>query len=70
MSKISIALLISEFNSWLKLKNALENSSGKIINFGKYMNNKYLFNDKELIIELDINLILLKIMRDHVQEIK
>jgi hypothetical protein len=70
MSKISIALLISEFNSWLKLKNELENSLGKMINFGKYMNNKYLFNDKELIIELDINLILLKIMRDHVQEIK
>lgn len=70
MSKITIALLKTELNSWLALKKSSEiNQEENIQNFGKYMNNKYSFNNKTLSNEKDHNTALLLIMKDHVQEI-
>ena len=42
---------------------------GKMTNFGKYMNQKYVFKNEALSNEGDHNTALLLIMRDHVQEI-
>jgi hypothetical protein len=70
MSKITMSLLKIELDSWLELKksmNAIPN--GKMTPFGKYINNKYAFNDDAVLNEADHNTALLLIMRDHVQEI-
>lgn len=64
-------LLKIELDSWLGLKKSMDGiPDGKMTNFGKYMNNKYAFNNDTLHNEPDHNTALLLIMRDHVQEIK
>jgi hypothetical protein len=71
MSKITMPLLKLELESWLNLKKSMDAlPDGKMTNFGKYMNNKYAFNNETLHKEADHNTALLLIMRDHVQEIK
>ncbi len=63
-------LLRIELDSWLELKKSMDSiPNGKMTDFGKYMNEKYVFNDKALLNEADHNSALLLIMRDHVQEI-
>lgn len=63
-------LLKIELESWLELKKSMDAvPNGKMTTFGKYMNEKYVFNDKALPNEVDHNIALLLIMRDHVQEI-
>jgi len=63
-------LLKRELESWLGLKKSVDAvPNGKMSNFGKYMNDKYAFNDETLSNEADHNTALLLIMRDHVQEI-
>jgi hypothetical protein len=70
MSKITMSLLRIELNSWLELKKSMDAiPDGKMTSFGKYMDNKYAFNDNTLHKEADHNTALLLIMRDHVQEI-
>ena len=65
-------LLKNELDTWVQMKKSMADNvpKGKIIDFGKYMNNKYLFDNKTLANEADHNVALLLIMRDHVQEIK
>jgi len=71
MSKISMPLLKIELDSWLGLKKSMDAvPNSKMSNFGKYMNDKYIFQDDTLSNEKDHNTALLLIMRDHVQEIK
>ena len=70
MSKITMPLLKIELDSWLGLKKSMDAvPNGKMTNFGKYMDDKYAFNNKALLNEADHNTALLLIMRDHVQEI-
>lgn len=65
-----MSLLRIELNSWLELKKSMDAiPDGKMTSFGKYMDNKYAFNDNALHKEADHNTALLLIMRDHVQEI-
>lgn len=65
-----MSLLKIELNSWLELKKSMDAiPNGKMTSFGKYINNKYAFNDNTLHKEADHNTALLLIMRDHVQEI-
>ncbi len=65
-----MSLLRIELNSWLELKKSMDAiPDGKMTSFGKYMDNKYAFNDNTLHKEADHNTALLLIMRDHVQEI-
>ena len=71
MSKISMPLLKIELDSWLGLKKSMDAvPNSKMPNFGKYMDDKYIFKDDALSNETDHNTALLLIMRDHVQEIK
>lgn len=63
-------LLKIELDSWLGLKKSMDAvPNGKMTSFGKYMNDKYAFENKALSTEGDHNTALLLIMRDHVQEI-
>lgn len=65
-----MSLLKIELDSWLNLKKSMDSvPDGKMTNFGKYMNEKYAFDDNNLLNEADHNSALLLIMRDHVQEI-
>ena len=72
MSKITMDLLKNELDTWVQMKKSMADNvpKGKIIDFGKYMNDKYSFKDAALNKEADQNTALLLIMRDHVQEIK
>lgn len=67
-----MSLLQSELTSWIEMKNSMEINvpKGKVMGFGKYMNQKYSFRNDNLLNEADHNSALLLIMRDHVQEIK
>ena len=47
-------------NKWRK--------TGEETGFGPYMNQKYFLKDIELIKELDTNMALLRLLKDHVQE--
>lgn len=64
-------LLKIELDSWIKMKNSMEINvpKGKVMGFGKYMNQKYSFKNDTILNEADHNTALLLIMRDHVQEI-
>ena len=66
-----MSLLQSELSSWIEMKNSMEINvpKGIVMNFGKYMNQKYSFRNDDLLNEADHNTALLLIMRDHVQEI-
>jgi len=65
-----MSLLKIELDSWMQLKKSMDAvPDGKMISFGKYINNKYAFNDNAVLNEADHNTALLLIMRDHVQEI-
>lgn len=65
-----MSLLKTELDSWLDLKKSMDAvPDGKMTNFGKYMNQKYVFKNEALSNEGDHNTALLLIMRDHVQEI-
>jgi len=58
MASISVELLRKDYSEWQKLKNREP--------FGRVMNSRYHFEDKELEEELDPNIALLIIMSRHV----
>jgi hypothetical protein len=68
MAKISMELLKSEQASWRLLDTAIKDAKGKSITFGRYMNDKYKMNSKELA-EADDNFAILILLKSHVQEI-
>tara|TARA_R110000796_G_scaffold134646_1_gene250427 strand:+ start:1361 stop:1576 length:216 start_codon:yes stop_codon:yes gene_type:complete len=68
MAKISMELLQRDYNSYLKLKNSIDKANGKMNHFGKNMNIKYNFNDDILANELNHNIALLIIMKNHLEE--
>lgn len=70
MAKISMQLLNSELNSWSEIDKSLKKVKGKSIPFGKYMQDKYAFREKDLENEPDTNMAMLIIMKNHVEEFK
>lgn len=60
MPRLSPELIKDEYNNWRK--------TGKDTGFGSYMNEKYFLKDIDLIKELDTNMVLLRLLKDHVQE--
>ena len=60
MPRLSTELIRDENNKWKK--------TGDETGFGPYMNEKYFLKDVELIKELDTNMVLLRLLKDHVQE--
>lgn len=58
MASISVELLRKDYSEWQKLKSKES--------FGRVMNSRYHFEDKELEKELDPNIALLIIMSRHV----
>ena len=60
MPRLSTELIRDEYNKWRK--------TGDETGFGPYMNEKYFLKDVELIKEIDINMALLRLLKDHVQE--
>lgn len=70
MAKISMQLLNSEHKSWLEMDKSLKKVKGKNIPFGKYMQDKYAFQEKDLDNEYDTNMAMLIIMKNHVEEFK
>tara|TARA_R100000935_G_C2738984_1_gene125092 strand:+ start:294 stop:488 length:195 start_codon:yes stop_codon:yes gene_type:complete len=60
MPRLSSELIRDEYRKWSK--------AGKETGFGPYMNEKYFLKDVELIKELDTNMALLRLLKDHVQE--
>jgi hypothetical protein len=58
MASISVELLRKDYSEWQKLKSKEP--------FGRVMNSRYHFEDKELEKELDSNIALLIIMSRHV----
>jgi hypothetical protein len=70
MSKISMELMQREQKTWRNMNEALEKSNAYSIPFGKYMNDKYNFNDKELEKEENASTATLIILKNHVKEIQ
>jgi hypothetical protein len=69
MAILSMALLRSELDKWLKLKKAIDKTpNGSIHQFGAMMNTTYNLNDKALHKEKDHNMALLIMMSKHVKE--
>lgn len=60
MPRLSPELIKDEYNKW--------RTTGKKTGFGPYMNEKYFLKDVDLIKELDTNMALLRLLKDHVQE--
>jgi hypothetical protein len=60
MAKISMSLLRKEQETF-KTQNEYQH-------FGPYMVNKYAINDLNLLKELDHNMAMLRLIKDHVQE--
>jgi hypothetical protein len=63
-------LLNSEHKSWLELDKSITKAKGVNIPFGKYMQDKYVFKDKDLTDEHDTNMAMLIIIKNHVEGIK
>jgi len=70
MAKISAQLLRSEYSAWKELDKSITSADGKNVDFGLYMNNKYMFNNKLLAEEPDPAKAMLMLLKDHVQEFK
>jgi len=70
MAKISMELMQQEQKTWRTMNEALEKSNGYGIPFGKYMNDKYSFDDKELEEEESASMATLIILKKHVKEIQ
>lgn len=70
MAKISMELMQQEQKTWRTMNEALVRGNGYGIPFGKYMNDKYNFEDKELETEESPSMATLIILKKHVQEIK
>ena len=70
MAKISMELLHSEQKSWSDIDVSLKKAGGKNISFGKYMQDKYAFKEKNLENEPDNNRAMLIILKNHVEEIR
>ena len=69
MAKISMELLHSEQKSWGEI-NVSFKKARKNISFGKYMQDKYAFREKDLENEPDTNRAMLIILKNHVEEIR
>ena len=63
-------LLHSEQKSWSDIDVSLKKAGGKNISFGKYMQDKYAFKEKDLENEPDTNRAMLIILKNHVEEIR
>jgi hypothetical protein len=59
MATLSIELIKSEYKKWQP-----KSKSG----FGAYMNTAYNLNDIDLLKEIDTNMAMLRLLKDHVQE--
>tara|TARA_R100000935_G_scaffold3660_1_gene9222 strand:- start:3337 stop:3531 length:195 start_codon:yes stop_codon:yes gene_type:complete len=60
MPRLSPELIKDEYKKW--------RHSDKETGFGPYMNEKYFLKDVDLIKELDTNMALLRLLKDHAQE--
>ena len=70
MAKLSIELLQSENQTWTEMSQSIIHSGGKVIPFGKYMNDKYHLTDPVLEKETEQSMAFLILLKDHVQEFK
>jgi hypothetical protein len=70
MAKISMELLHTERNLWGEMDESLKKAGGKKTPFGKYMQDKYAFREKDLENEPDTNRAMLIILKNHVEEIR
>ena len=70
MAKISMELLHKEQKSWGEMDESLKKAGGKNTPFGKYMQDKYAFREKDLENEPDTNSAMLIILKNHVEEIR
>jgi hypothetical protein len=69
MATLSMQLLRTEFDKWLKLKKSIDKTpNGSLHRFGAMMNSTYNLNDKSLHEEIDHNRALLLIMSKHVKQ--
>lgn len=59
MATLSIELIKSEYKKWQPKSKA---------GFGAYMNTAYNLNDIDLLKEIDTNMAMLRLLKDHVQE--
>ena len=70
MSKLSHQLISTEEKGWRNMNKSLKDANGFSISFGRYMNDKYNLDDKELEEEESSALALLILLKNHAKEFK
>ena len=70
MAKLSIELLQSEQRTWTEMPQSIKHSGGKVVPFGKHMNDKYHLNDPVLEKAQQQSMAFLILLKDHVKEFK
>jgi hypothetical protein len=70
MAKLSHQLISTEEKGWRSMNKSLKDTNGFGISFGRYMNDKYNLDDKELEEEESSALALLILLKNHAKEFK